>query len=84
MGKYWHVITTGIQNQMVYRVNFFISRGVQQSAWRQNFILWRKSYDGRDQLRRSRLQSGGMISYYLMVTIVDALCRERRRVTNRY
>src|SRR6266581_2849143 len=74
MNKYWHVINIGIQNTLVYRVNFLFRATFALIPLAAVLFLWRAIYAGKE--------SGGevagytlaqMISYYLLVTIVDAL-----------
>src|SRR5213592_2242147 len=74
MKKYWHVINIGIQNTLVYRVNFLFRATFALIPLAAVLFLWRAIYAGKE--------SGGevagytlaqMISYYLLVTIVDAL-----------
>src|SRR6266446_7379989 len=74
MKKYWHVISIGIQNTLVYRVNFLFRAAFALIPLAAVLFLWRAIYTGK--------QSGGevagytlarMTSYYLLVTIVDAL-----------
>jgi ABC-2 type transport system permease protein len=72
MRKYWHVIKIGFANTLVYRVNFFIRATFGLVTLLATILLWSAVYRG---------QSGpvggytlpGMISYYLLVTIVDTL-----------
>src|SRR5256885_1995200 len=74
MKKYWHVINIGIQNTLVYRVNFLFRATFALIPLAAVLFLWRAIYAGK--------ASGGevagytlaqMTSYYLLVTIVDAL-----------
>ena len=74
MRKYWHVINIGIQNTLVYRVNFLFRAAFGLIPLTATLFLWRTVYAGRE--------AGGevagytlarMTSYYLLVTIVDAL-----------
>jgi ABC-2 type transport system permease protein len=68
--KYLHVLNIGIQNQLVYRANFLFRACFGLLPLIATISLWRTVYSG---------QSGGvggytlaqMISYYLIVTIVD-------------
>src|SRR6058998_2855967 len=74
MRKYWHVINIGIQNTLVYRVNFLFRAVFGLIPLMATIFLWRAIYSGK--------AAGGevagytlaqMTSYYLLVTIVDAL-----------
>src|SRR2546428_12590561 len=74
MKKYWHVINIGIQNTLVYRVTFLFRATLALIPLAAVLFLWRAIYAGK--------QGGGevagytlaqMTSYYLLVTIVDAL-----------
>jgi len=74
MRKYWHVINIGIQNTLVYRVNFLFRAVFGLIPLMATIFLWRAIYAGQP--------AGGevagytlaqMTSYYLLVTIVDAL-----------
>jgi viologen exporter family transport system permease protein len=72
MTKYWHIISIGIQNILVYRVNFLFRSLFGLIPLFATISLWRTVYMGRDE------EVGGyslaqMISYYLVVTMVDAL-----------
>ena len=74
MRKYWHVINTGIQNMMVYRVNFLFRAAFGIIPLMATIYLWRKIYEGKEAGSSVAGYSlAGMISYYLLVTIVDAL-----------
>jgi ABC-2 type transport system permease protein len=72
MRKYWHVINIGIQNTLVYRVNFLFRAVFGLIPLIAIISLWRAVYAGKgeDVAGYSLAQ---MISYYLVVTIVDAL-----------
>src|SRR5881275_8605 len=74
MRKYWHVINIGIQNTLVYRVNFLFRAVFGLIPLMATIFLWRAIYAGQ--------AAGGevagytlaqMTSYYLLTTIVDAL-----------
>jgi ABC-2 type transport system permease protein len=72
MRKYWHVINVGIQNTLVYRANFLFRSVFGLIPLFATISLWRAIYSGQSS------GVGGytlaqMISYYLVVTIVDAL-----------
>ena len=70
--KYWHVINIGIQNTLVYRVNFLFRALFALIPLMAVISLWRAIYTGgaTDVAGYSLAQ---MVSYYLVVTIVDAL-----------
>jgi len=68
--KYLHVLNIGIQNQLVYRVNFLFRACFALLPLIATISLWRTIYAGRET------ELGGytlaqMISYYLVVTLVD-------------
>ena len=72
MKKYAHVINIGIQNVLTYRVNFLFRCLFGLIPLTAVLSLWRTIYGGEHG------DIGGytlaqMISYYLVVTIVDAL-----------
>jgi len=70
--KYWHIINIGIQNSLAYRVNFLFRIVFGFIPLLATIYLWRAVYSskepGRDVGDYSLAQ---MISYYLIVTIVD-------------
>ena len=70
--KYWHVINIGIQNTLVYRVNFLFRCLFSFIPLLATLSLWRTIYDGRTT-GVGAYTLAQMISYYLVVTIVDAL-----------
>src|SRR5205823_10258297 len=72
MRKYWHVINIGIQNTLVYRVNFLFRCLFGLIPLTATISLWRAIYAGRETAIAGYTLSQ-MISYYLIVTIVDAL-----------
>jgi ABC-2 type transport system permease protein len=72
MKKYWHVINIGIQNTLVYRVNFLFRAVFGLIPLIAIISVWRTIYSGQ-QAEISGYSIGQMISYYLAVTIVDAL-----------
>src|SRR5438552_12091659 len=72
MRKYWHVIKIGVQNTLVYRVNFLFRAVFGLIPLIATISLWRAVYAGR-QTSDSGYSLAEMISYYLVVTIVDAL-----------
>jgi ABC-2 type transport system permease protein len=70
--KYWHVLNIGIQNTLVYRVNFLFRSSFALIPLFATISLWRAIYAGQsgDVAGYTLTQ---MISYYLIVTIVDML-----------
>jgi ABC-2 type transport system permease protein len=72
--KYWHVINIGIQNNLTYRVNFLFRAVFGFVPLLATIYLWRAVYGSKpgspDISGYSILQ---MTSYYLIVTLVDAL-----------
>ncbi|HXG47528.1 MAG TPA: ABC-2 family transporter protein [Methylomirabilota bacterium] len=74
MRKYWHVINIGIQNTLVYRVNFLFRALLGLIPLTATLFLWRAIYSGRGEGGEVAAYSlAAMTSYYLLVTIVDAL-----------
>jgi ABC-2 type transport system permease protein len=74
MRKYWHVINIGLQNTLVYRANFLFRSVFGLIPLMATIFLWRAVYAGKqsgDGVAGYTLAS--MISYYLIVTIVDML-----------
>ena len=74
MRKYWHVVQIAIQNTLVYRANFLFRAAFGLVPLMATIYLWRAVYHEKG----AEGTVGGyslarMISYYLMVTIVDAL-----------
>ncbi len=72
MRKYWHVLKIGIENTMVYRVNFLLRAGFGLIPLLATIYLWQTVYRGQSS-SIAGYSLGGMISYYLLVTIVDTL-----------
>src|SRR6266850_5014404 len=72
MKKYWHVINIGIQNTLVYRVNFFFRVLFGLIPLIAVISLWRAIYSNQET-QVAGYSLAQMISYYLVVTIVDAL-----------
>jgi ABC-2 type transport system permease protein len=72
MQKYWHVIKIGFSNTLVYRVNFFFRGAFSLIPLLATIYLWRTIYKGQSG-DVAGYSLAGMISYYLMVTIVDSL-----------
>jgi ABC-2 type transport system permease protein len=74
MRKYWHVINIGVQNTLVYRVNFLFRSVLGLVPLTATILLWRTIFEGRTaahDIAGYTLEQ--MISYYLLVTVVDAL-----------
>jgi len=72
MNKYWHVLNIGIQNTLVYRVNFLFRAAFSLVPLTATIYLWRAIYEskGADVSGYTLAQ---MVSYYLVVMVVDAL-----------
>jgi ABC-2 type transport system permease protein len=74
MKKYWYVLGIGVQNNLAYRFNFFARTIFGFIPLVAIIFVWRTIYSskpaGADVGSYSLPQ---MISYYLLVTIVDAL-----------
>ncbi len=74
MKKYWHVLSVGIQNNLTYRVNYLARTLFGFIPLMAVLYLWRTIYSGKGA---GAVVSGytlaQMISYYLLVTVVDAL-----------
>jgi ABC-2 type transport system permease protein len=72
MRKYWHVIKIGFANTLVYRFNFFIRAAFGLVPLLATIYLWRTIY--HDQSAPvGGYTLAGMISYYLLVTIIDTM-----------
>src|SRR6185503_17228568 len=72
MKKYWHVINIGIQNTLVYRMNFLFRSAFALIPLFATISLWRAIYTGKEgDIAGYTLAQ--MVSYYLVVTIVDSL-----------
>ena len=70
MRKYLHVLNIGIQNQLVYRVNFLFRACFGLLPLFATISLWRTVYSGQEG-NVGAYTLAQMISYYLVVTIVD-------------
>src|SRR5215212_7276289 len=74
MRKYWHVITVGIQNNLTYRFNFLARTVFGLIPLIAVLYMWRTIYTGKgSNALVGDYSLPQMISYYLLVTIVDAL-----------
>ena len=74
MKKYWHVLNVGIQNNLTYRFNFMARAIFGLVPLVATLYVWRTIYAGN--AKGSEVGSytlPQMISYYLLVTVVDAL-----------
>jgi len=73
MKKYWHVINIGLQNTLVYRVNFLFRSVFGLIPLMATIYLWRAIYAGKQSDDVAGYTLAGMTSYYLLVTLVDML-----------
>jgi ABC-2 type transport system permease protein len=74
MRTYWHIIGIGIQNTLVYRVNFLFRACFGLIPLLATIQLWRAVFADKtpgDTVAGYSLPE--MVSYYLVVTIVNAL-----------
>ena len=73
MGKYLHVVGIGLQNTLVYRANFLFRAAFGLIPLSGTLYLWRAIYAGKDPGDSVHGYSlAQMISYYLVLTLVDA------------
>lgn len=72
MTKYWYVIKIGIENTLVYRFNFFFRAAFSLIPLLATIYLWQTVYQGQSS-NVGGYTLAGMISYYLLITIVDTL-----------
>lgn len=73
MEKYWHVLNIGLQNTLVYRVNFFFRATFGLIPLMAIIFVWRAIYADKAGGNVASYNLAQMISYYLVITIVDAL-----------
>jgi ABC-2 type transport system permease protein len=74
MKKYWHVLNIGIQNNLTYRFNFLARTVFGFIPLVATLYVWRTIYAGKGSGSTVGDYSlAQMISYYLLVTLVDAL-----------
>jgi ABC-2 type transport system permease protein len=74
VNKYAYVIGIGIQNTLVYRANFLFRSCFGLIPLMATIFLWRAIFEGKsDSATIAAFSLAEMISYYLIVTIVDAL-----------
>ncbi|MBI4662309.1 MAG: ABC-2 family transporter protein [Verrucomicrobia bacterium] len=72
--KYRHVINIGLQNTLVYRINFLFRSVFGLIPLAATIYLWRAVYASRESADEIAGYSfAAMVSYYLLVTIVDML-----------
>lgn len=74
MKKYWHVIGIGVQNNLTYRFNFLARTLFGFIPLTAILLLWRNIYAGKATgAEVASFTLTQMTTYYLIVTIVDAL-----------
>jgi ABC-2 type transport system permease protein len=74
MRKYWHVINIGIQNNLTYRFNFLARTVFGIIPLVAILYVWKTIYAGNATGSRIGSYSlAQMVSYYLLITLVDAL-----------
>ncbi len=74
MTKYLHVLSIGVQNTLVYRVNFLFRAAFGLVPLMGTLYVWRAIYAGKaDGAQIGAYTLSGMVSYYLLVNFVDAL-----------
>lgn len=72
MAKYWHILNIGIQSTLVYRVNFLFRSLFGLIPLTATISLWRTIY-GSNETGLNGYTLSQMISYYLVITLVDML-----------
>jgi ABC-2 type transport system permease protein len=74
VNKYWHAINIGFQNHLTYRFNFLARTLFGFIPLLAVVYLWRTIFAGKDAgATVATFTLAEMTSYYLIVTIVDAL-----------
>ena len=74
MRKYWHAINIGFQNNLTYRFNFLARTLFGFIPLMAILFLWRTIYEGKGEgASISTFTLVEMTTYYLIVTIADAL-----------
>ena len=63
MRKYWHVINLGIQNTLVYRVNFLFRAVFGLIPLAATIFLWRTIYAGK--------AAGGEVAGYTLANMTS-------------
>jgi len=71
LNTYFHIFTMGIQNTLVYRVNFFCRAFFNLVPLFATMSLWQAIYAGKPT-EIAGYTLAQMLSYYLLVTIVEA------------
>ncbi len=72
--KYLHVLNIGIQNTLVYRANFFFRAAFGLVPLMAMLYVWRTIYEGKGaDAHVGAYTLAQMVSYYLVVTLVDTL-----------
>lgn len=72
--KYLHVMVMGVQNTLVYRFNFFFRAAVGLIPLMGSLYIWRTIFASKgDGSFVGRFDVGHMTTYYLLVTLIDAL-----------
>ena len=72
--KYLHVFAIGIQNTLVYRVNFLFRAAFGLIPLTGTLFVWRTIYREKgDGASVAGYALASMVSYYLLVTVVDAM-----------
>lgn len=73
MGKYLEVFKIGIQNTLIYRINFLFRAAVGLVPLAGTLYLWKAVYAGKGgDAEVAGYALSQMISYYLLITLVDA------------
>jgi hypothetical protein len=74
MRKYWHIIGIGVQNNLTYRFNFLARTLFGFIPLTAILLLWRNIYAGKGEgASIATFTLAQMTTYYLIVTMVDAL-----------
>jgi ABC-2 type transport system permease protein len=74
MRKYWHIIGIGVQNNLTYRFNFLARTLFGFIPLTAILLLWQNIYGGKDAgATIATFTLAQMTTYYLIVTMVDAL-----------
>jgi ABC-2 type transport system permease protein len=71
MSTYWHIFNVGMQNTLSYRVNFIVRALFNLVPLLAIISMWRAIYAGKTG-DVAGYSLAAMISYYLLVTIVEA------------